>query len=251
MANTLIQIADVMSVETAASTGTSSAANGSTVITIGSAESGEIFSTNTELWHPAGIVSIPALPNAVNNNVDCSQVMYLERSDDCIAFATRDTRTELLGGNINPGETVIYNSTTARVALKSDDSITMMCMSSDGTNKVSFGINPTSLFFMAPWGRMVFDATGFHLATISGAQLDMGALNFPGLSSLASFVNLNAGQISMSAPIVNLGLGLTGFFPLVIPLMVPGMPLVPILCAAPAAPTVPPLTVSSSIYVSA
>lgn len=239
----VIGIADILAVNTAASSNTPSAANGATVFTIGNAESGEVYSTNCEFWHPSGIMSVPALPLSPNNNIDSGQVIYFTKADQNIGLAFRDTRTELLGGNLAPGDTVVYaNSSAARVALKEDGSVTLSTKDSTGQNTVSFSIDGYGMNFFAPWGSFSFDAAGFRVATAAGATMSLGGLNFPGLSSLSSCINLNAGLISVVSPLVQLGLPnlVTGYSQVVIPLA-------PVVTSEP----IPPFatTAASSVYI--
>ena len=227
---TLIQIADVLSIETAASYGTQSAANGATVVTVGVAETGEVISSNAEYWHPPGLLSIPALPNAVDNNTDCSQVvLFSDRYDQDVILAHRDTRIELLAGNINPGETVLYNSGNARVALKNDDTINIITTDAGATApnaKLQFTIAPTGITIMASFGSLIFDATGFHITTLSGASFNMGAISssfLPGpLSALTSFCTLSAGTVNVAGTAVMLGLAVADYAQIAVsPLPVP------------------------------
>lgn len=241
-----ISIFDIMNTETAASSGTVSAKTGAALVTLGYAETGEINSV-AEVWHPAGLLSIPALPNANNNNTDSAQAMAFVRGDQNMAFAFRDTRTELLAGNVAPGETVLYNSGNARVSLKTDDSITLSTKDGSG-NAVYFQLSTTALTFMSPWGRIVFDATGFYVATANGCTFNMGGISLPGpLSSLSSTITMSSGIINLSSTSA-LMLGAGSVYGQVV---VPISPYFPTVFGNPPGTPLPPFTTTTSpnVYV--
>ena len=193
--STVIAIFDVMNAETPASTGTVSAKTGASLITLGYAETGETNSL-AEVWHPAGLISIPALPNANNNNLDAAQCLAFVRNDQNIAFAFRDTRTELLAGKIGPGETCLYGSNSkALEIIKNDDSITRLTKDANG-NLLQDTLDPTGWHFASSFGSIILDATGFHVITQSGASLHLGGVTVNPV--YPTYCNINAASINAS-----------------------------------------------------
>lgn len=116
-------------------------------------------------------------------------------------------------GNLKEGEVCIAGTADApaRVMIKSDNSITMY--TTDDSKATGHGVylklSPSALEFFAPWGRLVFDASGFHAVTASGARLDLGGIGgIPGpLSSLSSYATLSAATVKCAGSVVMLGAG--------------------------------------------
>jgi hypothetical protein len=120
--------------------------------------------------------------------------------------------------NITEGDTVVAptgaDAGQAMVIVKKDGSITLHATSNNDTNghSVFFRVSPTAFQFVAPWGRMIFDASGVHWTTKSGARFDMGGISIPGLPSLladsfGSYVKLSAATLKMAGGSVYLGTG--------------------------------------------
>jgi hypothetical protein len=211
MLGEIIGVSDIMFATTAANSNTPNQLNGSVTLNLGIAESGEMFSGQAELWSPSGILSVPMLPASANNNVDAAQALYFNVNDQKVVFATRDTRAQGQAGNINAGETVVYApGSNASTLYKNDGSITHMTTSAaDSTQNVYLKISPAGLQFVAPWGNITFDATGFHINTISGAAFDLGGVSLPGpLATLAgNYATITASNTTISSPFINIGDG--------------------------------------------
>jgi hypothetical protein len=247
-----ITIADVIG-----SGGSSAPGNVTNSITLnlGVAFSGETRTVDAMVFCPSGLMSIPLGPGAINSSGDFIAANTSPTSAQAVAFVQnnqyavlgiRDTRTQFTPGNIQPGETAIYApGSPARTVYKLDGSATTSTTTAAG-KQVYWQVSPTALTFIAPWGRIVFDETGFHIATASGATFDFGGLNFGGLPSLSSYATLNAGVITLPGSVVNLGQpGPTGYQQVLYPLS-------PVVAPTPvqAGPvTTTPVTASQSVYV--
>lgn len=116
-------------------------------------------------------------------------------------------------GNLKEAEACLAATADApaRVMVKDDNSITMYT-TDDGKptgHGVYLKLSSTALEFYAPWGRLVFDASGFHVVTASGARMDLGGIGgIPGpLSTLASYATLSAATVKCAGSIVMLGAG--------------------------------------------
>lgn len=233
-----ITLADILSVQGSSEPGNSV---NSLTVNLGVGYSGEIVTKNALLFQPTGVLALPLGPGSIDSSgnfvgsdvsKESAQAVAYVRNDQWIVLGTRDTRTQFTPGNLQPGETAVFaTGSPAQTIHKLDGSVTMMTIAaSDNTSQVYLSVSPTALTFMAPWGRLVFDATGFHVATQSGAQLDLSGIAAPGLGSLSSFCNINAGIVSIPASAVNLGppgpLGYTQVVYSVAP-GVPGIPLPP------------------------
>ena len=244
-----LTIADVIG--TAGSEAPNNATN-SVNIHLGNSASGETYTKSAMMFSPPGIMSIPLPPgsidgsgnfNAASTSLNAAQALAFVNNDQYVVFATRDTRTQFATGNLKAGETSVYApGSSARTTYKLDGSVNHITQTSDGS-QVYLQVSPTALSFFAPWGRLVFDATGFHLATSSGATFDLGAMNGPLAGSYAS---LTAGTVSIPASTVLLGTpGLSGYQQAVYPITGPLVAPTPL----PATGTTALATASTSVYV--
>jgi hypothetical protein len=232
----------------------------SIMLNLGVAPTGEAITADAMLFNPSGLLSIPLGPGtfdssgnftASNTSPTATEAVAFVRNSQYIVLATRDTRTQFTPGNLKPGETSVYaTGSAARTVYKLDGSVTTMTTTPDGSSQVYFQVSPTAFTFMAPWGKMTFDATGLHFSTTSGATFDMGGLNFGGLPSLSTYATINAGTISLPGSAVMLGQPnpVTGYSPAVIPTLpltaIPGTPLV-----VSSAPGKDSVSVAASVYI--
>lgn len=173
------------------------------------AQTGSVTSEQTETdevewWQHVGFLSRP--PKATAKQSAC-QAVTIRRGDRDVCIATRDLRGVELAGNIKEGETVIYaagddGKAQGRVICKADGSINVFTTdTNDATgSSVYFRVAKDGFSWVAPWGTIRFDATGFHVRHTSGARLDLGGvggLPFP-LNELSSYATLSAGMVSAS-----------------------------------------------------
>lgn len=111
--------------------------------------------------------------------------------------------------NLGAGHATLASSGgAARVTVKEDGSIVLFT-TSDNTKdglSISVVISPTKFQINAPWGRLTFDDTGFHVTHVSGAAIDMGAIG--GLPApfdvIASYIALKAAMVSTPAALVSM-----------------------------------------------
>jgi hypothetical protein len=163
---------------------------GASLANVGFSEYNEMASVQAEIWHPAGLVSIPALPNSTVSNQDSAQAIGFIRGDQNILFAYRDTRTELAAGKIQPGETCLYGSNSkAAMFIKSDDSITRLTEDSSG-NLIMDELSPNGWKMVSPFGTAICDQTGWHFTHQSGAGMHLGGTTLNPI--YPTFFNVNA-----------------------------------------------------------
>lgn len=226
----IINIADVLMAESAASSNSPNQLNGSITLTLGYAESGEILSQRAELWGTPGIISVPALPAQATNNIDSAQALFYNRNGQNVVFAVRDTRSQSNAGNINPGETCVFATVgQARAICKNDGSVTLMTTDNNAANgnNITLSISPTGFYFKSPFGKITFDATGFHVANNSGARIDLMGTSDP---TTGSSVVITGGTTTISSSMIMLGTPINTALPLpvvygVIPVTSPGIPI--------------------------
>jgi hypothetical protein len=209
-----ISISDVLGIGTSSTPGNNV---NSIKLNLGVGYTGESYTQDALLFNSPGITSVPLGPGTFNtsgifvgSNTSpfSTQAVSVVRNDQHIVLGVRDTRTQFTAGNLEPGETAVYaTGSTARTVYKNDGSITHLTTSDDGKSAIYQQLSPTGWTLFMPFGKIVFDATGFHMSLASGAQFHMGGLNAPGpLSGLSSFISMSAGMISLPAATVNLGL---------------------------------------------
>lgn len=86
-------------------------------------------------------------------------------------------------------------SNPARVVTKKDGAIVLMTEADDGQT-IYLRVAKDALRFVAPWGTLRFDATGFHVKTQWEARLDLGgAGGLPG--GLTSYATLAASTVKL------------------------------------------------------
>lgn len=153
---------------------------------------------------PKGTEVLIAFPGGMSTKAGAGIIIAeLSRADDKATY-----------GNIAEGEMCLHPGdadNASRVIFKNDKSI-YLYTTNDGTptgKGVYLRIAPTALEFYAPWGRLVFDASGFHAVTASGARLDLGGIGgLPGpLSALSSYATLSAASVKAEGSVVFLGAG--------------------------------------------
>ena len=168
---------------------------------VGSVTEEYVFSDSAELYGSLGLASRPSKATKGQSAAECIAI----KGDRDIVIATRDTRGQAIYGNLKEGETCLYaggekGTAQGRVLLKQNGAVTLYT-TNDNTKDgkaVYLTLAPDGLTFVAPWGSLIFDATGFHLKTNAGPRLDMGGLSIPGLPS--QLTNAVTGYATLSAP---------------------------------------------------
>lgn len=117
-----------------------------------------------------------------------------------IAVRAKVRRDNLVNGEVQTTAT----SGAARTIHRNDGSISLLTThdnTPDG-KVIVFTIAPTSWKFTAPWGSLVFDASGLHIKTAAGPRIDLGGISIPGLPD--SLVGAFAGYCNITAPTIKL-----------------------------------------------
>lgn len=216
----------------------SAATNGSILLQGGDNINGDAVSQDAQLISPFGFCSKPSLPTpGAGTAAEMITIQGLGSRD--MVIGGRDIRTQAIYGNLAAGESCMFASGSdgngqARALAKADGSMTLYTTDTNTAagNGVYFTVTPTGFNFVAPWGTMVFDATGFHITHMNGASINLGSINGapPPLAALSSFVSITAGTFTSDCPITNLGVSSGVSFPCSIPIQpmaIPGAPLPP------------------------
>ncbi len=132
-----------------------------------------------------------------------------------VAIGGRDERCADMYGALGPGDTCVHAtgpSHSAQMMCKEDGSVTMVT-TDDGTatgRSVFWQTDKDAFRGVAPWGRLTFDATGFHVRHHTGARIDLGGVGgLPApLDSMGAYVSISAPVLRLTGGAVAIGQGL-------------------------------------------
>jgi hypothetical protein len=226
----------------------------------------ETTSRNTQCWQQFGFASRPALAAP---GLGSAQTINIIRPNGDLAIAGRDLRDQAIYGNLSHGDTCVYGTGAtglgqARVYVNGNNgSITLYTTTdapdgglanTDSGVGVYFKISPQGMTFKSPFGNMTFDASGFHVQTITGAAIDLANVNLPAPIGGFNSARITASSIILDAPNVCLGPsptagGVLGYMPAVFGILPPAAPLIPILGVGVGAVTVAAAS-STKIFIS-
>ena len=200
-------------------TTTVNAVTGKILAQLGDVHHEDADTDNAEWWQHVGIASRPSKPEAGKQS---AQAVCIKLADHDVCIASQDMRGLDLYGNLGFGETCVYaagetGTSQARAVWRSDGSINLFTTddnTADG-NAVFFRVAKDGFYFVAPWGTMKFDSSGFHVNHRGGAQLSLGAISgMPTpLDQISSYVRMQAGSFNVNASAQSMG-GSSGHQPL-------------------------------------
>lgn len=180
---------------------------------IGSITGRTVDGVNAEWWSHVGFISRPGKP--VSGKVSAKCIALRRGSTDAI-IASEDLRGNALKGNLDNGEACAYaggpeGTGQARTLWKKDGSVTQYTTddNTDAGKSVYFRTAIDGFQWVAPWGVMKWDATGFHLVHQSGASFDLGGIGGmpPPLDQFGSYIKLQAAALSVQTAGQALGVG--------------------------------------------
>ncbi len=177
---------------------------------IGSIGDEYVYSDKAEWYQHVGFSSRPSKPKKGHQAAECVAI----RDDRDVVIASRDIRSQQIYGNLKDGETCLWaggddGTGQGRVILKADGSINIFATSdnTDAGNSVYFRVAPDGFAWVAPWGTIKFDPSGFHVRHASGARIDLGAMG--GLPSpldvLTSYATMTAASVGLVGTIAGGG----------------------------------------------
>lgn len=121
--------------------------------------------------------------------------------------------------NVAPGNKFIQASEGAAGIGVNRNGAIVLHTTADNTAEgasIYLRLDTTKFEIRAPFGKFVFDASGIHMVTASGARFDLGAINIPGLSDLlpaevlaafTTYCTISAGRVQLDGGAVLLGAG--------------------------------------------
>jgi hypothetical protein len=157
-----------------------------------------------EVHHPFGLMANPPEPDP-NGEFSCDVLIGYD-GDQPHAWLYSDPRSRVVLPIIKRGETLLYGFAGNMVRMHDDGRISIFTTDDATPNgkTIALQIMPTGLLFSAPWGKITFDATGFHVLHSSGAAIDLGAIGgLPApLNAISSYVKLTACSAQTEATII-------------------------------------------------
>lgn len=164
-----------------------------------------------ELHSPYGFLSRPLDPDTDadgNATLGC-QALVADEGGTRHAWLGSDPRIIPILPSLKKGESLLYGPKGQFVRMHADGRVSLFT-TDDGTmtgNTVAMEVRPDGFRWICPWGKITFDATGFHVLHSSGARLDLGAIGgLPApLDSLASYATMGAAMVSVEGSVVSLG----------------------------------------------
>jgi hypothetical protein len=159
-----------------------------------------------QLHHTYGFSSRPLDPDPDGRGAD---VHVAWEGSERHAWMASDGRVTRLLPIKKQGET-LQNGPKGNFVRCHDDGRISLFTSDDGTvdgRSVYVEVAPDGIRFVTPWGKLVLDATGFHVLTESGARIDLGAIGgLPApLSALTSYAVMRANTVTCEGSLVQLG----------------------------------------------
>jgi len=160
-----------------------------------------------EVHHPFGLMANPPDPDA-NGAFSCLALIGYD-GDEPHAWLCSDPRSRVVLPSLKRGETLVHGASGNFARFHKDGRISLFTTDDNTPNgkTVALQIKPDGLLFSAPWGKITFDATGFHVLHSSGAAIDLGAIG--GLpvpfSALSSYIKLTGNMASTEASIISGG----------------------------------------------
>jgi hypothetical protein len=182
------------------------APNGAVTLVTGDVLSGNAEAVDTPKFQTPGFVSRPATPDSGKS---AAEYVVLTTSDSDIAIAGRDVRGTKISGNLKDGEACAYApGSQAKILFKANGGLALMTTADNtetGTT-VSLVLDPDGMVMDAPWGRLRFDATGFHATTHAGAEIHAGQGGMPApLDQFSTYVSFSADMAQTEASAISHG----------------------------------------------
>lgn len=172
---------------------------------------GEKGSGYHELVCPMGFIARPLDPATDDQqNITAGTPMFsFIEGGKWLEMPLTDKRVMAGLPSLKKGESMQYGSKFNFVRCTDTGAIAVFCttdMTATGQS-IQWDSSPNGQHYSGPWGTQVYDATGYHIRTTSGARLDMGGIGgLPApMSALNSYFNVGAASVKVRSSIIALG----------------------------------------------
>lgn len=166
-------------------------------------------SSEVEFYGALGVVARPLPPDTVGGVDRHLETVCLRTGDALVPIAARDVRLNQAFPNPKPGDVLLVGYASNFVKLAADGNL-FAVVTSDGTPNgqlVQLQHRKDGLAYVAPWGKLTYDAGGLHALHISGARIDLGGIGgMPApFSSLGSYATLSAAMVKLECSACTVG----------------------------------------------
>lgn len=173
--------------------------NGTIVVQLGDADSETVYSTDNEVWGPAGLASRPSLPS----DGQAAQALHISTGDRDHVLGIQDKRFSTIYGSLSDGETSLYatgpeGEGTGRVMLKDDGgtaSITLLLQKDNDTQGLPITLqlksNGTFSVAIADKGGFTFNEDGWSLISTNGVTSSAFSVTPTEINMVSPKININ------------------------------------------------------------
>jgi hypothetical protein len=171
-----------------------------------------------ESHHPYGFKGRPLDPVVDDEGnpdpTQAGQALVLKEGGQGHVMPLGDPRVDPKLPQLKPGESLQYGAAGHFTRHLADGSIVRMTTDQgggdDGAAKSVYDeVSPTGFRWVAPWGKIIFDASGLQITTASGAKFTLGPIGGlpPPFDSLGSYCSIEGAIFSAKAGISSIGPG--------------------------------------------
>lgn len=166
-------------------------------------------SNEVEFYGALGVVARPLPPDTVGGTDRHMEAVCVRTADALVPIAVRDVRLNQAFPNPKVGDVVQAGYASNFIKLAIDGGIYAV-VTSDGTPNgqlVQLQHRKDGLAYVAPWGKLTYDAGGLHALHASGARIDLGGIGgMPApLSALGSYATLSAAMVKLQCSTCTVG----------------------------------------------
>lgn len=159
-------------------------------------------------YHPYGFSGMPVDATKAGQ----CQALQISLGYDDAVIALDDPRVTAKLPPIAQGEAMMYGHRGQFVRCRRDGSIGLFTTTTGEVDdrdaqSVFFNIQPDGFRQSAPWGRVVFDSTGWHTMHSSGAEIHAGYISgLPApFGSLTTYVDIVGGTVRIKTAMLDIG----------------------------------------------
>lgn len=174
--------------------------SGSITAQTGSVDTSTVDSHDTEWWQHVGFASMPAESDpAKKEAAQCIRLQGIAGSGTGVAIASKDHRSQLIYGQLKPGESAVFATKgMARALFKANGSVTLYTTDTndDDGNSILVSVGTDGVKVATPWGAATITSDGVQLGEKDGAFIKLAG----------NKITLSASEIAIAGGTVVLGM---------------------------------------------